>query len=85
MANPEDILPENPSIEGDSKQEVFTAEELHNIICSKYPWARTVSEADKTRWKDLYIKLRKKWGEEILLKPSIRMFSHGIKTWHRKI
>lgn len=43
--------------------------------------AKTISDADKQLWKNLYIRLRKKWGEEILFPPSIKLSSRGFKTW----
>ena len=45
--------------------------------------ALKVSEADKERWKNLYIRLRKKWGEEVLLKPSVQIKPMGIKLWRK--
>lgn len=45
--------------------------------------SRNVTEADKSRWKAISNKLRRKWGEEGFFIPSIRMQSHGIKTWRK--
>lgn len=46
--------------------------------------AINVSESDKNRWKNLYIRLRKKWGEESLLKPAIQLQTRGIRVWHAR-
>lgn len=45
----------------------------------------TVSDQDKARWKGIYMRLMKKWGETPLLPPSISLNPQGIKLWRRKL
>lgn len=45
--------------------------------------ALKISDADKQLWKNLYTRLRKKWGEEVLFKPSIKLESQGFRLWRK--
>lgn len=45
--------------------------------------ALNVSPDDKQRWKNLYAKLRRKWGMEVLLPASIRLDARGFRLWRR--
>lgn len=45
--------------------------------------ARTISDKDKQMWKNMYIRLRKKWGEEVMFPPSIKMDARGFSTWRK--
>lgn len=45
--------------------------------------SRNISDADKQLWRNLHARLRKKWGEEPLFKPSVKISSRGFKTWRK--
>lgn len=44
-----------------------------------------ITKADKAAWENLYISLRKKWGEEISIPgKSITLTASGMRTWRRR-
>ncbi len=44
----------------------------------------TVSSENIKQWRQKYIDLREKWGEEVLTKSTIRVHARGMRVWHRR-
>ena len=44
-----------------------------------------ITKADKAAWENLYVKLRCKWGEDVMIAgKGITINSHGFKTWQTR-
>lgn len=44
-----------------------------------------ITKADKAAWENLYVRLRRKWGEDAMVSgTSIKLNAHGMRTWHTR-
>lgn len=54
-----------------------------NYAYSEGGWQ--ITKADKATWENLYIKLRQKWGEDVLISSrGIKFNTQGIRLWRTK-
>ena len=60
-----------------------TKDEDGNYSHSEGGWQ--ITKADKMAWENLYTKLRRKWGEDVLVSShGISLKSQGFRLWRRR-